>query len=192
MEKIKFKTREQWLTAAAKKLERLFPADQKPSGYRVTCGFPSTGGIANKQRVVGECWPKGASKDRINEVILTILEDAPLEVMGTLAHELVHVVDDCQHGHKAPFRKLATEIGLEGKMTSTTMSERFKDEARKMIKALGPYPHKALRTAGRTKQGTRMIKAACPECGYTVRTTQKWIDIAIPCCPVDNAEMEVG
>lgn len=43
--------------------------------------------------------------------------------------------------------------------------------------------------AGPPVQGTRMLKCQCPECGYTVRTTRKWIDVATPVCPVDGAEM---
>lgn len=34
------------------------------------------------------------------------------------------------------------------------------------------------------KQGTRMIKCACGECGYTVRTTAKWLEVGPPCCPL--------
>lgn len=41
------------------------------------------------------------------------------------------------------------------------------------------------------KQSTRMLKVICPGCGYTVRTTQKWIDIGLPTCPCGE-EMEVA
>lgn len=30
----------------------------------------------------------------------------------------------------------------------------------------------------------------CPECGYTVRTTQKWLDVGAPFCPTDNIPLE--
>jgi hypothetical protein len=37
-----------------------------------------------------------------------------------------------------------------------------------------------------------MIKCACPSCGYTARTTRKWLDAAgAPVCPTDNETMEV-
>ena len=30
------------------------------------------------------------------------------------------------------------------------------------------------------KQGTRLLKCRCASCGYTVRTTRKWLDLAGP------------
>lgn len=41
------------------------------------------------------------------------------------------------------------------------------------------------------KQATRMIKVCCPGCGYTIRTTQKWIDVGLPTCCCGE-EMEVA
>lgn len=41
------------------------------------------------------------------------------------------------------------------------------------------------------KQTTRLLKAACGECGYTVRVTQKWLDVGAPHCPQHGA-MEVA
>lgn len=41
------------------------------------------------------------------------------------------------------------------------------------------------------KQTTRMLKCECPQCGYTVRTTRKWLDVAVPVCPVHGHEMEL-
>lgn len=37
------------------------------------------------------------------------------------------------------------------------------------------------------KQTTRLLKAACEECGYTVRVTQKWLEVGPPHCPVHGA-----
>jgi len=34
------------------------------------------------------------------------------------------------------------------------------------------------------KQSARLKKCACGECGYTVRVTQKWLDIGPPHCPL--------
>ena len=42
-------------------------------------------------------------------------------------------------------------------------------------------------STGPKKQATRMIKVACPECGYTARTTQKWLDVGPPRCPQHDA-----
>jgi hypothetical protein len=40
-------------------------------------------------------------------------------------------------------------------------------------------------------QGTRMLKVECPDCGYTLRTTRKWLDTGLPSCPAGNEMQEV-
>ena len=37
------------------------------------------------------------------------------------------------------------------------------------------------------KQSARMLKAECPECGYTIRLTKKWADVGLPSCPTEGA-----
>lgn len=37
------------------------------------------------------------------------------------------------------------------------------------------------------KQSTRLLKACCADCGYTVRVTSKWLEIGPPHCPVHGA-----
>ena len=75
-------------------------------------------------------------------------------------------------------------------MTATTEGDVFKKAVKPMLKRLGKYPHGVLDAtqSGRKKQTTRMIKASCPDCGYTVRTTSKWIDIAVPTCPAPDCD----
>jgi hypothetical protein len=55
-----------------------------------------------------------------------------------------------------------------------------------IISSLGAYPHAALTMSTKKTQGTRMLKAVCPSCGYTVRLTAKWADLGLPSCPVDH------
>lgn len=178
------KTREDWLVELATRLEVLF----KQHGatlpkYRVTCGFPSSGGLSAKNRTIGQCWSPDASADGTTEIIIGITQDEPMRVAGVLAHEMVHAAVGVAAGHRGPFRKLALDIGLEGPMTATTEGEAFKQAVQPMLDALGHYPHAKLDATKRKKQGTRMIKASCTACGYAVRTTAKWIDVAAPTCP---------
>ena len=43
------------------------------------------------------------------------------------------------------------------------------------------------------KQSTRLIKCECAECGYTMRTTTKWIEtLGAPLCPCNEQQMEVA
>ena len=39
------------------------------------------------------------------------------------------------------------------------------------------------------KQSTRLLKAECPECGYTIRVSKKWADLGLPTCPIDRASL---
>lgn len=36
---------------------------------------------------------------------------------------------------------------------------------------------------------TRMLKAACAPCGYTVRAARKWLGMALPLCPLCGERM---
>jgi hypothetical protein len=34
-----------------------------------------------------------------------------------------------------------------------------------------------------------MLKAECPECGYTIRLSKRWPDVGLPSCPTDGAAL---
>ena len=34
-----------------------------------------------------------------------------------------------------------------------------------------------------------MLKAECPECGYTIRLTKKWADLGLPTCPTEGGAL---
>ena len=92
-------------------------------------------------------------------------------------------------GHKRPFQRLVTALGLEGKATATVAGDGWRAWALPIIEALGPYPHSALSPGGGKKtQTTRMLKAECP-CGYTVRLTRKWALAGLPICGVCDVRM---
>ena len=57
-----------------------------------------------------------------------------------------------------------------------------------VLRSMPAYPHDAMRdtrTAGGST-GSRLVKASCPGCGYTVRVTRKWIAVGLPLCPTDG------
>ena len=177
--------RETWLENLIEELKPLF----KESGYdlpsvKISIGFPSVKGTSNKLRRIGECWPRNRSKDNLNQIFLNPTQSDSVEIMGTVIHELVHAIDDCKNGHKAAFKRIATTVGLEGKMTATTINDSLRERLNVILNNIGKIPHAALDAikGNKKKQGTRMIKIECPECGYTLRTTQKWIDTGIPTC----------
>ena len=112
--------------------------------------------------------------------------DDPLQVFATLVHELAHAATDGD-GHGARFVRCVRGLWLEGKPTATVAGETFKKNFANLLDSLGDYPHARLNIeAVRKKQSTRMLKAACPSCGYTVRLSQYWANQGLPVCPNDR------
>jgi hypothetical protein len=113
---------------------------------------------------------------------------------AVLVHELCHAALLAEHpdaGHGPKFKTLATEMGLIGKMTETTAGPELTQRLHALMFGMIPYPHSTLDLEiGRKKQGTRMLKVVCPECGYTVRTTATWIEQGLPTCPC-GTDMEI-
>jgi hypothetical protein len=98
---------------------------------------------------------------------------------------MIHAAVGVKAGHRAPFKRMALAVGLTGKMTATVPTPELADKLAELIDEIGPYPHSALDASrsGRARQGTRMLKVTCPDCGCIVRMTQKWIDDAgAPIC----------
>jgi hypothetical protein len=179
-------TREEWLNRAAERLLDII-ADktelERPEAVQVSVGFPRQD---RNGQVVGQCWTAKSGKGVI-QVFVSPLLDKPVAVLGVLLHELIHAADDCQHQHKGAFARAMKQVGFTCKPTLATVPSTgtFRDMLTAIWLDLGDYPHQAM-TPGQgmyKKQGTRMIKCECEVCGYTVRTTQKWLDIATPNCP---------
>lgn len=162
---------------------------------RIGVGYPTTGA---RGKAIGQCHDSCLSRDNVHEIIISPKLDDSTEVAGVVAHELCHAYlqsyfpeEDCGHGKK--FKKLATALGLTGKMRSTVPGDAFKRSLRPVLASIGEYPHGALgggaTTSKRKVQSTRLKKVVCPVCDYTMRVTQKWIDIATPICPSPDCEM---
>lgn len=178
----KNQTREQWLnkmlhTHIAPLLAR--HGATVPADCKVSVGFPG-GGSARKR--IGECWPRIRSSVGVNEIFLNPSVKSVTLLVEVLVHEAIHAADDCQHGHKGFFAKTARAVGLEGKMTATHAGTVLREWIESKIEAMGPMPYGSLNLDGRKKQTTRMVKVICTECGYTLRTTQKWIEVGLPTC----------
>lgn len=185
--------REEWLETAVRRLRPLF-ADaglEMPEKVRVSCGFPK----GNVRKVIGQCWSTAAAEDGVAQVFITPFIADSVRVLDILVHEIIHAIDNCEHGHKAPFVKMAKAMGLEGKPTATVAGEALKKSLAGIVEEIGAYPHASLveGAGGTKKQGTRMLKVICPEDGYTLRTTAKWIAVGLPTCPCGTQmEAEAG
>jgi hypothetical protein len=179
-------TREDWLRRATDLLRPAFlqRGAQLPAHLHLSVGFPSVGALRRKAPRVGECWSPQASRDGAAHLFLSPLLSEPVEVLAVLVHELVHAAVGTAAGHGPVFRRLALALGLRGKMKATVAGPELGAQLEQLHRELGAFPHAGLLDLGlRTKQSTRLLKIDCPECGYTARTTAKWLAIGFPTCP---------
>jgi Protein of unknown function DUF45 len=181
-------TREQWLTAAVDALRPQFDLIGKPLplAIRVTCGFPLH---ARRSKAIGQCWASTASADKTIEIMISPVLAQPLAVLEVLVHELCHATDGAMN-HGLAFQKTALDMALmacgTGKQAwkSTKGNPLFGPRNSVILAGLGDYAHAELVPGSETKtQPTRMLKLCCPSCGYTVRTTAKWVAAGLPTCP---------
>jgi hypothetical protein len=203
-------TREAWLHAAIEALRPRFIEVGMPVPERihVSVGF-GYGAKRESAIILGQCWSRSASEDGINHLFISPEVNDTTRLLDILIHELIHAADDVQHGHKGPFAEAATRLGLTGKMTATVASPSLAAEMVCLAATLGNYPHGALHASRLAKtpapipggpkgaptpkihsgpgtQTTRLVKVVClhEECGYTVRTTKKWLAVGNPHCPL--------
>jgi hypothetical protein len=203
-------TREAWLHRAIEAFRPRFAEIglPLPDKIHVSVGFGYSS-RAESKHILGQCWARRASADGVNHIFLGPQEGDPAGMLVSLLHELIHAADDCASGHKGAFTQAATRLGFEGPMTQTPPGIELAAEVITLAEALGPFPHARLDPAaadaptpvppgapapdsggkvhsGPGKQGTRLIKLTTPCCGYTVRTTRKWLDQGYPLCPTAN------
>lgn len=178
----KFSTREEWLNEAVHALRPLFDeigAAPYPK-LRVSVGFPKGG-----RKAIGQAWPAHASSDETGEIFISPELDhlTNFGVVDTLLHELVHIIDGNENGHRGPFKTMIKALGLSGKMTATYAYGALENRLLELVAPLGTYPHAKLSNRKVVKQTTRMLKLTCSGCGFIARTTQKWLDeVGPPTC----------
>lgn len=184
--------REAWLTAAIQEVTPHFANKGYPipETVKVSCGWPV--GSRGAKKILGQCFAPAASKSGTTEIFVSPTIDAADKVIGVLVHELVHAAVGNEAGHGPAFKRAAETIGLTGKATECLPGGEFAEWLREtVLPMLGDYPHASVDFNQRKKQITRMIKLVCPQSGYTVRTTAKWIAMGLPVSPAGYT-MEVA
>lgn len=209
--------RETWLRELSALMAPRFEELGKPiPPFRVGTGFTSGGQYCNAG---GECWNKTVSAEGHFEIFIAPDRTDNMEIAGILCHELIHAAVGLREGHKGQFAKMCDLLGLLRPYTATTPGRKFIEWAQPFLDQLGPIPHAALKysrlrgvrasaetvegdePAGdqddepgssnqKKKQSTRMLKACCEECGYTVRLSKKWALELGAVCPT-HGEMTV-
>jgi hypothetical protein len=113
-------TREEWLHQLTGKLRPLFNVTgiELPEHIAVACGWPSKNARRGRAQRIGECWRAECSQAGRPEIFISPVLADPIEVGHVLVHELIHAaLPDA--GHRAPFKRAATKLGLTSKMTAT-------------------------------------------------------------------------
>jgi hypothetical protein len=198
--------REGWLTEFAR---RVAPIMEQRTGLtvpmdklRLSCSFPRTRATPNKNGSFhsGQCFHGNTHKSGLHEIMINPLVSEMITKDGrgvceTVLHEMLHASLPEGTMHKAAFAKAAKKMGLDGensKPTSTTLGPEGRKIVAQIIADMGQaYPHEALDGTWGRKQGTRLIKVSCPDCGYineagngyTTRITMSWIEVGLPVCP---------
>jgi hypothetical protein len=186
-------TREGWLSHAFVLIEKRFASQgyALPQHVKISCGFPV--GSRGGKKILGQAISQMASADGFRETFVSPTISDPLLVLGVTAHEYGHHAVGVEAGHGPKFKAFCRAVGLEGKATQAlpgaALNEWLRDE---VLPMLGAYPHSAVDPSQRKKQGTRMIKLVCPETGYTVRTTKKWLDLGLPISPAGHEMVVEG
>jgi len=180
--------REAWLSHAIKALATIF----EEKGYTVpdchpSCGFASSG---IRSGHIGQCWSRKSCASEINQIFVCPTLEDPVAVLDTLVHEMVHAVDNCEHGHGKEFKKIATTIGLVGPMRSASAGLKLCDRLKDLADRLGPYPHSAIQRPRKKVRLYERPKAVCSECGFTVPMLKAYLHYGPPICPKDKKEMD--
>lgn len=186
--------RETWLEELVIGLTPLF----LDHGYelppvRVSTGWPSSGGLSTKRVTTGECWKPQTAADGVSQIFINPIVDDGREVAAILVHELIHAWDKGESGHRGKFIEASKDVGLKGPWTATTSGPELAGVLEGILREMPDYPHSPITPElQRPKQGTRMIKAQCPETSYLARTTKKWLEAyGAPICPCCSETMIV-
>jgi hypothetical protein len=180
------KTREDWLQAAVAELRPMFELLGKPlpANIRVSCGHPLN---YKRNKRLGDCHPPTESADGAMVIFIAPVISKPREVFIVLLSQLCRTTSGA-FSYGTSYGVIATDMGLavtdKGKSISPSMT--FDANYADMIAGLGEYPHAEMSLADIKTQNTRMLKAFCPVCDYTVRLSTKWALLGLPVCPLDS------
>ena len=130
--------REPWLLAAVEAARPLFLVkNHNIPPCEGSVGFASTG---NRLGHIGQCWSTGSSAVPVIKIFISPTLSDAYEVLCTLAHQLVHAVDDCKNKHGKEFKKIALRLGLKGPVHSAGAGPGLKVKLLALLPQLGVYP----------------------------------------------------
>jgi len=147
-----------------------------PKNIRINVSEMKTANKTHGHTTLGRCYPTAYTRgtadnpspkaEVVNIIqmnIATTGKDNSVDVLDTLAHELIHAIDDNKSGHKkgGAFDKMARTIGLEGKLTSTYAGEELKGRLNGIVKTIGKFPLRQVNLEGLRRDTNRNLKVVC-------------------------------
>lgn len=181
------KTREDWLQAAVADLRPMFDLLGRPlaTNIRVSCGYPLN---FKRNKRLGDCHASTESADKSMEIFIAPTVDKPRHVFTVLLSQLCRTTSGAL-SYGTSYNVIATAMGLQGADSGWREFDLLPDYVSTysaMIDGLGAYPHAEMSITEIKTQNTRMLKAFCPVCDYTVRLSTKWALLGLPTCPLDS------
>lgn len=184
---IKELTREEWLLQATQALTPLFTElGHIVPAVKVSVGFASSG---SRSHAIGQCWPQQAADDQLNHIFISPGLGTAYEVIDTLAHELIHAVDNCKNKHGKVFKAIALGLGMVGPMRNAGAGPVLKLKLEAILSQLPPYPHKRLYSPKRERPEPSP-RAKCEQCGYRLTIPKRYVEYGPPICPIDKVAMK--
>lgn len=176
-------TSEGWLREAIIRLSPIFhKAGFELPEVRASIGWTSAG---RRSQRMGECWATTSTSDGKNAIFISTMLASPLGVLDVLMHELVHAVDNCQHGHGQEFARIAQAVGLGGKRwASASAREPLLNMLHTLVLDLGKLPYGTITPPKRVERERNSGRAECPKCGFSCRTLSSWKGKGHPLCPI--------
>lgn len=130
-------TREHWLAHSIYLLANdLLSMVEVPLNLVVVHGLPDFYSERDRDRTAGCCDDRGAKP----KIYISPSLDDPVELLGTIVHELIHVSIGCWHYHDEVFEKPAREIGLSGDLDHTVPGPELSIRLAEISDKLGTYP----------------------------------------------------
>jgi hypothetical protein len=189
----RFQTREEWLQFLIEAARPMFMEAGQPLPL-VRAALCPPQKKPGKTMTLGLCWHSLCTDDLASREVWvsSVLKD-PLRIAGTLVHELCHAALPDGVGHKRPFQRLATALGLHGPWRSTGETAEFAKRWEPILEAAGPCPtatFMAVRPIGARIQKTpKMRNVSCPACGFVAKVRCDQMHIGRLRCPGDDEEL---
>lgn len=176
-------TREEWLREAAILIEKDILSKQLvslPEQWTVSVGFPF-----GSAKAIGQAWDKESSEDKQTHqmFISPVLGNHDIvQMLQVLLHEMIHLAVGVDQKHGGMFKTVARNIGLEGRLTATYVSDNnpLYAQLQSIASAVGwQYPHKTIvkNVKAKKERKSNIVKLVSPQdSSYTVKMNKNLME----------------